>query len=244
MKNYKSFLLATAGGIVGAGGLLSPLAQAADLPVKAAPMPVVIPAANWTGWYVGLNVGGGREQGETRIGGAGYTPDNTTFIGGGQIGYNWQSGNFLYGWEADISGLGSKSTQQTYNTGYITYGNHISWLSTYRGRWGLVVNDTMMYMTGGLAVGGVKNTYAWEPGDGNYSSSRTRWGWVAGVGIEHLINRNWTAGIETLFVDLGRYGGAASEFCSGVSGCADASTFTGRFSNQAMIARLKLNYKW
>jgi outer membrane immunogenic protein len=90
MNKYKSVLLATASGIA-----FVPTAHAADLPLKAAYTPAVAPASpSWQGWYAGVNLGVAWEQGENRVGGAGYKPDNTAFIGGGQIGYNWQRGNF------------------------------------------------------------------------------------------------------------------------------------------------------
>jgi outer membrane immunogenic protein len=65
------------------------------------------------------------------------------------------------------------------------------------------------------------------------SSNKTRVGWVVGGGVEHMWSRNWTIAMEGLFVDLGR----ASAPLTGTSK-------TTRFSNQAVIGRLKLNYKW
>jgi outer membrane immunogenic protein len=226
MQKYKGFLLATASGVVFAPGV-----QAADLPLKAAP--AYVPAVSWQGWYAGIHLGAAAQSGENRVGGAGYTHDSTSFIGGGQIGYNWQRGNFVYGLEADISGLSGKNLSPGSDVGsaYITYGNHISWLATFRGRWGLAVTDTMVYATAGLAVGGVKNTHIWGGTSPNYSTSKTRVGWVVGGGVEHMWSRNWTIGLEALFVDLGRYNGSKDGI-------------TNRFSNQAVIGRFKANYRF
>ena len=102
---YKGFLLASAGGLAAASGG----AQAADLPVKAAMAAPV--AANWTGFYAGLHAGGAwQTMNVTNPDGIRvFEPSASSFLGGGQIGYNWQHGNFVYGVEADISGLSKAS---------------------------------------------------------------------------------------------------------------------------------------
>ena len=237
----KGFLIATSAGFAAAAAM--PGAQAADMPIKA-PRYVEQPAS-WAGWYIGGNVGAAWQQGQSDYG---FSFSKTTFIGGGQIGYNWQHGNFVFGLESDISGLAGK------NKFYEGFSSSIQWLSTTRARFGLAVGDTMVYTTAGLAVGGVKHQI------GSYSSTKTSVGWTidrfrlrgwkvndkpdefpgtatlppggtVGGGVEHMLNRNWTIGLEGLFVDLGRSNlGLGSK--------------SSRFSNQAMIGRLKLNYKF
>jgi outer membrane immunogenic protein len=227
---YRGFLLATAGGLAAASG-----AQAADLPIKAAPM-YAPPPVNWSGWYIGANAGGIWEQAQNTPASQTYLQSVTTsgsgFIGGGQIGFNWQNGNAVYGIEADISGTTAKGFAD------IPYGvtatNKIEWLSTVRGRMGLAVGNAMAYATAGVAFGGVNNTYNIHGNSFDSSSQRhTRVGWVVGGGIEHMWSRNWTWGLEGLFVDLGH----SDVTCQ----CGEKTT---RFSNQAIIGRLKLNYKW
>jgi outer membrane immunogenic protein len=222
----KGFLIATSAGFAAAAAM--PGAQAADMPIKAPRY--VEPAASWAGWYIGAHAGVAWQQTQTfqQDGRSDFVTDTfskTGFIGGGQIGYNWQHGNFVFGLEGDISGLSGKNTV---GNGYIGYSSSIRWLSTVRGRFGLVVGDTMAYMTGGVAIGGVRNTAFF----GQYSdtSSKTKVGWTIGGGVEHMLNRNWSIGLEGLFVDLGR---------TNVSG-----EKTTRFSNQAVIGRVKLNYKF
>jgi len=226
MNMYKGFLFATASGATFAPLALAP-AQAADLPMKAVAPMAVMPAPSWQGWYVGVNVGAAYQQGANY----GSQINGTSFIGGGQVGVNWQRGNFVYGFEADISGLsGPGSSTAGYYTG--GYSNQINWLATFRGRAGLAVNDTLVYATFGLAVGGVENKLpSYFSGYGN--SSSTRVGWVVGGGVEHMWNQNWTVGLEALFVDLGSY------TYSGKNGY-----FRNTVSNQAVIGRFKMNYKW
>jgi outer membrane immunogenic protein len=217
MGTKKGFLIATSAGFAAAAAAM-PGAQAADMPIKAPRY--VEPAAGWAGWYIGANVGAAWQQ--TQENAYGLSFSKTAFIGGGQLGYNWQHGNFVFGLEGDISGLSGKNDSANYGAS-----SQIRWLSTVRSRFGLAVGDTMAYATAGVAFGGVKNSIF----DGEYSSSKTKVGWTVGGGIEHMLNRNWTIGLEGLFVDLGR---------------SNLNTKIGRFqfSNQSVIGRLKLNYKF
>jgi outer membrane immunogenic protein len=236
---YKGFLLATAGGVATMSG-----AQAADLPVKA-PRVMPPPVTSWEGFYLGLNAGVVSQTGN-------YTPyygsyannqGSTGFIGGGQLGYNWQRGNYVYGLEADISGLTGKTIAPPLS-GSVGKGNgfegRISWLSTFRARAGWLMNpNTMLYATGGLAVGGVKNSFNFNglasssnPLNTTKSVSTTRVGWTVGGGIESMLDQHWTVGLEGLYVDLGS---------------SSATTPTGKtttFRNTAVIGRAKLNYKF
>jgi outer membrane immunogenic protein len=239
----KGFLLATAA----TGAALAPNAMAADLK---APAPVVVPpATSWSGWYVGLHAGAAWHQAHTASVYTGTPLDAATghgtgFIGGGQIGYNWQRGNFVVGVEADGSWLSAKA-RVTNETPSGTYGleGKIRWLSTVRARFGLVVGDTMAYATGGVAFGGVRNSLLFgicsTPECLAQSQSKTRIGWTVGGGVEHMWNRNWSIALEGLFVDLGR-----SRVGGIPVGPNPAFTKTTTFSNQVVVGRLKLNYKW
>src|SRR5881396_2878092 len=100
MRKKKGFLIATSAGFAAAAAA-APGAQAADMPIKAPQY--VQPAASWAGWYIGANAGGAWQQAHEEF--FGYSFNKSTFIGGGQLGYNWQHGNFVFGLEGDISGL-------------------------------------------------------------------------------------------------------------------------------------------
>jgi outer membrane immunogenic protein len=217
-----------------AGVALAPMANAADLPAKAR-IAAPPPAPSWAGWYIGAHAGGALVWGENSVGGAGYTPNSSAFIGGGQIGYNWQKGNFVIGIEVDGSGLTKGKNSRTDTPGnYITYGNHLSWLSTGRLRMGLAVNDTMVYFTGGVAVGKVKFVHNWNTPD--YSQSKTRVGWVVGGGIQHMWTRNWVIGLEALFVDFGKSNPTNTFDAAGDDPI--------HYSHHAFIGRFRLDYKF
>ncbi len=81
-------------------------ALAADLPVKAPPAPAPIPVFSWTGFYLGANVGGAWSNSTItdNVTGASLSTDNSGFIGGGQVGFNYQVNNWVFGVEWDIDG--------------------------------------------------------------------------------------------------------------------------------------------
>src|SRR5437763_3946629 len=204
--NKKGFLLATS-----AGFAFAPAAHAADMPLRAPPPPLP-PAPIWTGFYIGGHLGCVWQQAQNTLSGnftAGYfgsqvnaTPTTTAsgFIGGGQIGYNWQHGSYVLGVEADISKLSGKGTATQaaavfdFDKG-LAFSNQIRWLSTVRTRSGLAFGDTMAYVTGGFAWGGVRNSFTLtNPGCCNqtYSESKTRVGWTVGFGVEHMWDQHFT----------------------------------------------------
>jgi outer membrane immunogenic protein len=190
----KRFMLAGLGLIA-----LASAAAGADLPPAAgnyykAPA-FVPPPYTWTGFYVGVNGGGGLGRSTWDTAG-GY---NMTGGGvGGTAGYNYQYGYAVFGVEGDIdwSGIRGSTTTAGCPAGCTTSD---SWLSTVRGRVGYAAGRFMPYITGGGAFG---NINASTPGGGG---STTNAGWTLGAGLEFAIAGNWTAKAEYLFVDLGRF---------------------------------------
>lgn len=238
---------------------LSPVADAADLqqaPLYKAPPPQPAPVYSWNGWYVGLNAGAAFSDNDVNtIGSTSYVNlahsdalanatasalgataniplSTTSFIGGGQIGYNWQIMNaWVAGLETDIAGLiggNNIGTAQIAtpipgvgtNSSAITVTRDLQFLGTFRGRVGFLATPTfLLYGTGGLAYGGVDlSTDVVQsrgprpfgtPVSGGTSSSDTRVGWTAGAGAEWMFLPNWSAKVEYLHYDLGQ---ASDEF--------------------------------
>ena len=139
---------------------------AADMAVKA-PMAAPPTAYNWTGWYAGLNVGGGWGDSKNNFT-ATFPPatpagsDTTQMngvIGGGQLGYNWQSGTWVFGLETDIQGAGLRGSNNTACSlaGCIVPGSTIAdtekltWFGTTRGRVG-VTSGSWLALCASLAV--------------------------------------------------------------------------------------------
>ena len=207
-------------------------AVAADMPLKAPPPPP--PVFSWTGFYIGVNGGGawGHSDLSTStvfsptgyfavssvpaINAVGQQHINTSGgMAGGQIGYNWQSGAWLIGVEADIDWLGL-SGSTTGSAVYpccaptaftITSSMKSDWLFTLRPRLGFAANNWLLYVTGGLAVAEVKANFVFTDTFATAletaSISQTRAGWTAGVGAEYAFAGPWSVKLEYLHVDLG-----------------------------------------
>ena len=172
-------------------------ASAADLsvaPLYKAP-PVVAPAAyNWSGFYVGVNGGGGWSTSSWDTAGSINVSGG---VAGGTAGVNWQLGHAVLGLEGDVdwSSLKGSTTSTGCPAGCTTSND---WLSTVRGRAGYAFDRFLPYVTGGVAFGDVKASTPGFPG-----ASQTSTGWTAGGGVELALTNNWTAKAEYLHVDLG-----------------------------------------
>ncbi len=213
-------------------------ASAADLPVKAPP-PVMVPYLNWSGFYIGLNGGyswghSSRDlnffnplNGVTIATGTGSGRDLNGGVFGGQIGYNWQAANWVFGIEADAQWTGQKGGTTVLcpvggcfptvlaavpaNAASATLNDKLDWFATFRGRVGVLVTPgVLLYGTGGAAWGEVETdltlnsfTATGVPISIGSSRSTNRFGWTLGAGIETMFSQNWSAKIEYLYLDMG-----------------------------------------
>jgi outer membrane immunogenic protein len=172
-----------------AAALAAGSARAADLPShKAAPdFAPPPPVFSWTGFYVGLNAGGGFRAD------SGFGPragDVSGVVGGGQIGYNFQLAPMIVvGVETDFQGTSLSRT-----LGWAGPQVSLPWFGTVRGRAGLTLFDDrlLVYGTGGFAYGELNTPWR----------SDTRTGWTAGGGLEWAFLPNWSAKVEYLYTEL------------------------------------------
>jgi outer membrane immunogenic protein len=174
-------------------------ASAADLGRPIYKAPAYVPAYfSWTGFYVGIN--GGYGWGTSNWSGGGITTGDFTVKGGllgGTAGYNYQVGSFVAGLEADLDYSWIKgSTPTTCAPGLCETRN--TWLGTGRGRLGYAFDRFLPFITGGVAVGNVKETFL------GASESQTKTGYALGGGLEYAFLSNWSVKAEYLYVDLGK----------------------------------------
>lgn len=216
----KKFLLATVFATL-AGG-----AFAADMRPAYKAGPVAVPrCANFGGWYVGANVGYGyydhKFQDRDALGpgidsglSSTYNDTRSGVNGGVQAGYNYQTGCTVFGVEADWSwtGLRASSFNQDGDqvagglpTDSVTLSSRLDWFGTARLRTGIVVDNLLLYATGGLAYANFNRTATFFS-DGPPATAavlnwdRTRWGWTAGVGTEWSFAPNWSLKSEVLYM--------------------------------------------
>jgi outer membrane immunogenic protein len=204
-------------------------AAAADLPVKAPvyKAPAMAPLYNWTGFYVGLNAGysWGRQD-NSDVNALGVTVLSNSdhlngFIGGGQIGYNWQVNQWVFGLEADFQGSGQKADGSMFIAAppsnfapttnvTINYTDKLDWFGTVRGRIGYAMGTTgnwLPYVTGGWAYGHGEISATTSLGE-SFSGSQDYSGWTVGGGVEWAFANLWSAKLEYLYIDFGDRGQA------------------------------------
>lgn len=230
-------------------GLAAP-ASAADMrmPVKAPP-PIIAPIFTWTGFYLGGHLGAGwtshgirEEFFGTEWGGS----SDATFLGGGQIGYNWQINSFVLGFEADVAGIANRSRSDAIvipGVGLIAVDGHGggNWVATVAARLGFAIDRTLLYGKVG---------YGWVNGSGDATVTNlttgasyalgfdgTRDGLLLGAGIEYAFTNNWTVKAEYNWIDTGKnrtFVVPAGNFLAG-----DTFSSTGR---DASIFKVGFNY--
>jgi len=163
-------------------------AKAADLNYRPPYQPYTVNqplnASSWAGPYLGGTLGyswGAVDNNPTRPSG---------IEGGLGGGYNWQSGQFVFGVEGDLQLSGADDTFAQYK-----FSN--PWFGTARGRLGYTINNFLVYGTGGFAFGELH-----AEGLGLQAESHTTVGWTVGAGAEVKLNPNWSAKVEYLYVNL------------------------------------------
>lgn len=172
---------------------------------------IVVPALYfaWTGLYVGGNLGYGwgstSSSSAAVLGSHAFDINPNGFLGGGQVGYNWQNDAFLFGLEGDVGYLGADDSDRTStafaNAEYSGYGALTARIGYANARW-------LFYAKGGLAfanilneagaiVGGVEDPYE------KTSKEEIHTGWALGAGTEYAFQRNWSMKFEYMYMDFG-----------------------------------------
>jgi outer membrane immunogenic protein len=278
----RRILLASVGAMALAG-----TAVAADLTPQPPPPP---PPPVWTGFYIGINAGyewAANRSVQTTAdpvfaaptfatelalsaaladGSAASNPNG--FIGGGQVGYNYQFANlWVVGLEADFEGIASSRSIGSFSGSGVPVGfptetivsrvdstKQIDYLGTVRGRFGYLLTPTLLiYGDGGLAYGGVNVSTSifqanlpFTPAFASFGNlSGTEVGWTAGGGVEWMFLPNWSVKAEYLYYDLGRktFGLSPLAFSSPVlySSAPFSST---RFNGNVVRAGINYHFNW
>jgi outer membrane immunogenic protein len=165
-----------------------------------------VPVASWTGFYAGLNGGGGWSEfndqlafPRARFGG--LSPSGG--FGGGQLGYNWQGivhPRLVFGIEADIQGAGIDDRVTLSPT---TWSSQLNLFGTVRGRAGYAIDQALVYFTGGFAYGDIINEVS-NRGTTLFLKDTTATGFVLGGGLEYKLSRAMSVKVEYQFIDLGK----------------------------------------
>jgi outer membrane immunogenic protein len=199
----KKILTAALLASVAISSVMTSSAFAADLPTrKAAPQPAYVPPPlfTWTGFYVGVN--GGYGFASARDNNLGLMGDPNGGLVGGTVGYNYQFGQFVVGYEGDLD-FADLSKTKNFADGSTDKARLSSFL-TERARVGYAMDRTLLFVTGGYAGGEVHQSFN-DVTNGLNFGDQSGWknGYVVGGGVEYAITNNITAKAEYLFSQLG-----------------------------------------
>ena len=179
------------------------LVASLDTPARAADMaritkapPVVHPATNWTGFYLGAMGGYAADNGGTFATSAFNMKGG---FAGGTAGYNWQSGQFVGGIEADAAWADVKQSVSAFG---VTVTDRIRSWGTVRARAGIAFDTVYLYGTGGYAWADNRISAA-ALGTTLFSDSKIHSGWAAGAGMEWMFAPSWSLKAEYLYRSFG-----------------------------------------
>jgi outer membrane immunogenic protein len=191
-------------------------ANAADVyarPRPYAPPPPVYapPPFSWTGFYLGGNIGGAwahRDVTDTFLGvNFNNGNNNGVFIGGGQVGYNWQIGYGVLGIEADFDGVANNNNTGTVFTAFgpIQVTSNNRWITTVAARFGVTNGNWLFYgKAGGGWIGNEDFTVTNLRTGSSFtiSNDNSNGGWLVGAGVEWAFAANWSAKVEYNYLGL------------------------------------------
>jgi outer membrane immunogenic protein len=223
-------------------------AFAADMAVKARPAPIPAPVFSWTGFYIGVHGGGAWfDKDWTGVGcvgcpipGGGHTA--SSWLVGGQVGFNYQSGIWVLGVEADASWTDLKGSNPNLVAPLLFQDNSkTNAFGTVAGRIGLAANQALFYVKGGGAWADDRffTSFIATPGTALQLSDQTRWGWMVGVGAEYAFTPNWSVKAEYNHLDFGTHTATLQP----QPGCG-CFTFSYDIKQTIDVVKVGLNYRF
>jgi outer membrane immunogenic protein len=248
--------------LVGIIALVAGPTMAADLAVKAPVMPPP-PTYNWSGFYLGINGGGGIALGTVEDKDCFFCASDSFHQGfgefGGQIGYNWQFGSTVLGVEAEWNwnSLNHSGFLGLDDTIALATNLKLNSFGAVRARAGLAFDRTLVYVTAGPAWGHLQGTgtsicqqtapctFDQMP---NFRIDSWNWGLLGGAGVEFMLAPNWTLRGEYVVLALTDSTASATNLVPTQFGCIGNATSTRQcrvgFMVSEQIGRIGLNYKF
>jgi outer membrane immunogenic protein len=232
--------------VVVASACLAPAARALDLNSFPAP-PAQPQKPDWAGFYIKDN----SSAGSTGI------PWTTTFAptngftspagSGGPVnesfGYNFQSGNFVFGLEGSLA---AANFDGKFTSSYLPSGAwspNMNWLGTVTGRFGYSFGQWLPYVKGGFAAADVGSPLQGAPGIGAFTQSTPANGWTAGVGFEYQFSSKWSLGLEYLYTDLGS-GTSSGGSLGGAPISGSPEMYSTALKSQSVMGTIKYKAGW
>src|SRR5579871_180501 len=215
------------------GAAVAAITLAVDGPAEAAP-----PAYNWTGCYIGANVGGGWARKQFTPGSFGASGEGSAalsdFLGGGQFGCDVQSGTWVFGAQGMFDWT-NMSGQDPFFLGK-AFATRIPWFATASGRVGFLAQPSLLiFVRGGAAFAHDEHKLIESPSTVAATGHVTRSGWLASAGFDWMVAPNWSVTVEYGYVGFGT---DTVHF----QGVGIFPSFNERVSQHMQLAIISLNY--
>lgn len=226
------------------GACLTQVAAATELnnfPVTPPPQPQ---KPDWAGFYFRANPGGSDSVPWTTPGTAnGFTSSTSaTAPVNENFGYNFQSGNFVFGLEGSLA---AANFDGRFTSPYLpavgAWSPNMNWLGTVTGRIGYSFGQWLPYVKGGFAAAEVGSPLQGAP-IGAFSQGSQVGGWTGGLGVEYQFSSKWSLGLEYLYTDLGN--GAASSANGGPPITGSPEMYSTALKSQSLLGRLNYKAGW
>jgi outer membrane immunogenic protein len=260
MQLFKSALLAGVACAIAAPGFAADLSR--PVPYTKAPIAEPVSAYNWSGFYLGGNLGGKWGSYDSTIttgtgqvlGFSGH--GDASFVGGGQAGFMWQTGQFVFGVEGDIDAtrLHKDFVAVTGVPAPFVAGDSLAlrndWQASARGRLGWAFDRTLLYVTGGGSWANIKATATFVPVPGiagaTVSGDRTVFGWTLGGGFDYGIAPGWSLGVEYRFTryENDNNGNSFGLLTTTTAGLTTPLTVSRSLDTNELTARVNYHFNW
>jgi opacity protein-like surface antigen len=192
---------------------------------------------DWTGPYVGVSTGSARGSTHWATQGGTVEPDHAGFLGGGQAGYNYQTGRFVWGIEGEAGWSNVRGAAACPSQPFLfTCEDNVDALGSLTGRFGYTWGQALLYAKGGWAFGevtaGTSLNVGALPAPGMNAAKSTNWenGWTVGAGMEYALTERWSAKAEYMHCEFPLYAFTV------------AQNTTANATTASDIVRIGLNY--
>jgi outer membrane immunogenic protein len=199
------------------------------------------PKPNWAGFYF-KNNSSGSDTWTALTPSAGFAAPSATAAPTNQnFGYNFQSGNIVFGLEGSLAAAnfdGKFTASYSPATTVGAWTPNMNWLGTVTGKLGYSVGQWLPYVKGGFAAADVGSPLQGAGPLGSFTQGTTTGGWTAGVGFEYQFSPKWSLGLEYLYTDLGN----ASNAPGAASGSPEM--YSTAVKSQSLLGRLNYKAGW
>src|SRR4051794_13088964 len=255
MQLLKSALLAGVACAIAAPGFAADLSR--PVPYTKAPIAEPVSAYSWSGFYLGANAGAKWANFREDFSSGAFTPlgfrgdSDVSWLAGGQLGFMWQTGQFVFGIEGDID---ATHLHNSFTAAGIvgvspfangdTFAAKNDWQASARGRLGWAFDRTLLYVTGGGAWANLKTTATFV---GNpvtvLTNERTLFGWSLGGGIDYGIAPGWSIGAEYRYTRFENNHNNGTTLGT-VVGVAQPFVYNARLDTNEVTARVNYHFNW